>query len=136
MSADDIKSYNNTDTHYAAVNEFSENLVDTNNINVNFLQSSDDIANYRLEFYNIVDKFANDDNLRYWNGLSTKKQIVDSFRDIDDITIDSTNETYTTRKNLAYIDYYSPGLNVTLSTKELISIKDKIASNTLLNISQ
>lgn len=136
MNADDIKSYNNTDTHYAAVNEFSENLVDTNNINVNFLQSSDDIANYRLEFYNIVDKFANDDNSRYWNGLFTKRQIVDAFRDIDDITIDSTNETYTTRKNLAYIDYYSPGLNVTLSTKELISIKDKIASNTLLNISQ
>lgn len=133
---DDIKFYNNEEVYYPSINGFSENIVDSNNINVNFLQSSEDIANYRLEFYNIVDKFNNDDNSKSWNWLSTRRQIVDSFRDIEDVTKVSENENYITRKNLAYIDYYAPWNNVTLSTKELISIKDKLENNTLLNISE
>jgi hypothetical protein len=136
LDIDDIKFYNNEEVYYPAINWFSENIVDSNNINVSFMQSSDDIANYRLEFYNIVDKFANDDNTRAWNWLETKRQIVDAFRDIDDVTKSEENESYTTRKNLAYIDYYAPGNNASLSTKELISIKDKLENNTLLNISE
>lgn len=136
LEAEDIIFYNNDDVYYPAINWFSENIVDSNNIDVTFMQSSEDIANYRLEFYNIVDKFTNDDNTRAWNWPETKRQIVDGFRDIDDVTIDSTNESYIVRKNLAYIDYYSPWNNVTLSTKELVSIKEKVANNTLLNISE
>jgi hypothetical protein len=61
------------------------------------------LSNFRIEFYQIVDKFVNLENSDYIP-KNVKKFIIDAFRDIDDITIKDENSKYTLRNNLAYIN--------------------------------
>ncbi|MDD4151631.1 MAG: hypothetical protein PHR68_03375, partial [Candidatus Gracilibacteria bacterium] len=137
VDSSDVKFYNNSANSYIpSINGFSESIVDSNNINVAFSQPKEDIANFRIEFFNIVDKFANLDNSKVWNGpTDTRKQVIDAFRDIDNITLEQENENYAIRKNLAYLDYYSIGNDISLSSREFVNIKDKLENNTVLNVS-
>lgn len=137
VDSNDVKFYNNSANSYIpSINGFSESIVDSNNINVAFSQPKEDISNFRIEFFNIVDKFANLDNTKVWNWpTDTRKQVIDAFRDIDNITLEEENENYAIRKNLAYLDYYSIWNDISLSSKEFVNIKNKLENNTVLNVS-
>lgn len=120
-----------------SVNWFNESNSDNWYINVNFNDStSDDISWYNLEFYDIIDKFSDVNNWFKDTYLpkNTKKYVIDSFRDIDEITKNnniSSNFWYTIRKNLAYISsQWIWNLNwIKLTTKEIKNLKNDIDAN-------
>ena len=137
----------NWDVYFEAVNNAKESFISNEIININFMSSSrTDIYNYRLEYYNIVDKYLNEDNTSYIPE-KINKNIIDSFVDsekntiienewlVDDESlfwmienIIETDEIYNEnqiiiRNNLAYIyEVWNNIPNVTLKTKQLINI--------------
>ncbi len=94
----------NKSVFYEAVNNFREVNISGNNINVWFSASSrNKVNNYRLEFFDIVDKFTNIWNSSY-TPKKTKKTVIDAFNSIEESTLLMENtEEYTIRKNLARI---------------------------------
>ncbi len=112
-----------------AVNGFKESISDNDFINVSFMQPTDSkTSNFRIEFYQIVDKFVNLTNTDYIP-KNIKKFIVDAFKDIDDITKTDSTWNYTTRKNLAYIKNIWNLAWVSLYTKELKNLEDDLSGN-------
>ncbi len=120
------------------VNGFNESVSDSNFINIWF-QASQTKTNYRIEFFQIVDKF--DDmilgNLPSYFPKNVKKYMIDAFSDISNITLDmekTTQNWFISRKNLAYIDRISSLAGVHLYTKELISLSDDLSANKEITI--
>ncbi|MDD5769409.1 MAG: hypothetical protein PHE25_00425 [Candidatus Gracilibacteria bacterium] len=137
LNSSDNKFYNND--FIESVNGFDESISSNSNVNIKFLDSTNsDISNYKTEFYEIVDKF--DDLMNGFKSTyipgNIKKYVIDSFRDIDDITIDKniTNDGYIVRKNLAYINNVGNLAGVKLKTKELLNLASDINSNKEITI--
>lgn len=124
----------NQDKYIEAVNYFREWKVSNWNINLIFDSSTDEnINNYRVEIYKIVDKFDNE-----WLGTyipkNITKLIIDSFSNVENSTISSQNENYTLRNNLAYINDIWSTVWLKLTTKSLVNIKKDISNNVIVNL--
>lgn len=138
LNKEDNKMYNND--FIESVNGLKESISDNGYINVKFSDSNrTNISNYKIEFYEIIDKF--DDVM---NGLSAtyipkkiKKYIIDGFRDIDEITLDlekNSDSSFVIRKNLAYINSVWGLAWVNIKTKEIKNLTDDIKSNKEITI--
>jgi len=83
----DSNKYLNGDVFYESPNNVSESLVSDNFININFSSlRKNDISNYRLEYYNRIDKYLNE-GYNLYNPKLIRKNIVDSFSNSDERTI-------------------------------------------------
>ncbi len=119
------------------VNWFKEWISDNSYVNIWF-KDSKNINNYRIEFFQIVDKFQ-DKTLWYLSSYIPKnigKYIVDVFSDVENVTLDNEAKSsyYTTRKNLAYINNIWNLAWVNLYTKNLINLSDDVSSNKEITI--
>ena len=135
LDSDDNK-FVNGDIYYEALNNISEIGVWDRVINLLFDSSKrKDIYNYRLEYYNRIDKYLNEGNDRYFPE-GVKKNIIDAFSSSEDETILSKKEWITERSNIAYIyEVWSNISKVNLKTKELINLADSIRKWNVANIS-
>lgn len=138
VDSDDNMFYSNNAIE--AVNGLRESISDNSYINVSFLNATNSkVSNYQLEFYDIVDKYSDVANglLSSYIPTEVKKYVIDAFRDIDDITVDSEvslNNSVTIRKNLAYINSVGNLAGVNLTTKELRNLKDDVQNNAEITI--
>lgn len=138
LAIEDNKFYNG-EIFYESLNNIKESVSFDSYINFSFdAPSNDDVNNFRLEFYTLIDKYLNEDYDNYtpkW----VMKHIIDSFSDINSITkIEEKSKTgYTISSNLAYIDWVWNNVNenIVLTTKELIPIKDDLEENELVSLS-
>ena len=123
--------------YYEAVNNFKSTVSEYNHINLSFDHSTlSDINAYRIELYNIVDKFINLKNDNYTPD-DLKKYVIDAFSSIDDITLlDSDNEVYEHSSNLWYIKNVWNLSWIRLETYEFNNIKDDIIDNNFVNVKQ
>ena len=126
----------NNDLFYESPNNAYESLVSNDYININFSAlRNNDISNYRLEYYNIIDKYLNEDNISYIP-KNTINNIVDSFADYSNKSIYSNTWWIIKRNNLAYIyEVWNNISRVKLKTKKLSNIKDSIKSLNVANVS-
>ena len=144
LDSDDNK-FINWDIYYEALNNTTESYITNEFININFLSfTRKEVNNYRLEYYNIIDKYLNEQNSLYIPD-EVNKNIVDSFAWADEITLienklasDNTifwsiqeiinnEQTYEEwiikRSTLAYIsEVWNNIPNVSLKTKKVINI--------------
>lgn len=136
-----LKSSNNpylSNDFISWVNGFEESISDNNYINIWF-KDSKDVNNYRVEFYQIVDKF-DDVILGYlwtYTPKNVKRYIIDAFSDIENKTLDlekTSSTNYYIRKNLAYINNIWNLAWVELYTKDLINLNEDISSNKEITI--
>ncbi len=139
IESDDNKFYDTTLSEepifYESVNNFEEVSVDNSSINMRFSKAAYNHGkNYRVEFYDITDKF-----LHIWDDSyfpkKKKKYLIDAFANRDEITYVKENETYKTSKNLAYIKNIWILKGIKLQTKNLINIKDSLEEGKIVNIS-
>ena len=134
VSSNSNKFYN-SNNFIEAINYFKEVSVNNDYINLGFAKHKNSkINNYRVEFFEIVDKFSN-----IWNNsyvpTGIKKSVIDSFSDILNATKKTENGNYIVRNNLAYLSYI-PNLSwITLRTKELNNISNDIKNKKVVNIS-
>jgi hypothetical protein len=83
----DSNKFFNGDVFYESPNNVSESLVSNKFININFSSlRKNNISNYRLEYYNRVDKYLNE-SYNLYNPKLIRKNIVDGFSDSDEKTI-------------------------------------------------
>lgn len=102
--ASSTNKYFNGDVYYESVNGFKEGDVNDSFINAIFsAPKRDDISNFRLEFYQIVDKFTNLLSDTY-EPVKLKKYIIDAIAGKEDATFVRDEEDYSVNKNLAYIE--------------------------------
>lgn len=126
----------NWDKFFDQVNNAREVTSANGRINFWFSASTDNtVHNYRLWFYQLVDKSSNLDNPNY-RPLAIKRDIVDAISAIDDTTIVSKNELFTKRNNLAYMKNVWNLKWVKLQTKELINIKTDLEANNVVNLTK
>jgi hypothetical protein len=119
---------------YESLNNVIESWSDDNYININFSSSSNEnIHNYRLEFFTIVDKFLNIKNNSY-KPKFIKNRIVDTFNDIEKTTFLKDFSDYTLRKNISHISNIWNTKWVKLYTKEFTNIKDDIKNNKVVTL--
>lgn len=130
------KFYNNS-IFYESVNNVRKMWTSDWYIDVAFNWSTNSkINNYRLEFYTIVDKWLNKENNLY-TPKNIKKNVIDSFSNVENITMPmEKTDSFTLRKNLAYIKYVWLVPWVTLETKSLINIKSELIAGKIVNISR
>ncbi len=86
----------NGDIYYEAVNGFEESNISDSFINIAFAAPTlKTLDNFRLEFYTIVDKFRNLGDEDY---IPTRVQkfVIDALSDIEEHTLLSKSENYTT----------------------------------------
>ena len=134
LNVDDNKFYN-WDIFYEAVNNVSELWSDSWNINLWFsAPTNKSINNFRIWFYNIVDKYLNQYNESY-NPEFIRKDIIDAVADSSEVTKIEETEEYITRKNLVSIKNVWTLNWIRLKTNDLIDIEDSLSQNSLVNIS-
>ncbi len=130
----------NWDIFFEALNNTKESISKNNFINFSFdAPRRDDLHNFRLEFFNLVDKFVNQDYDLYMPE-GVYKEVIDSFEGIDDATIIEYESwltpDYVKRKNLAYIDNVWNGVkDAKLEWYEMINIRLDIALKKIVNLS-
>lgn len=138
VDIDDNKFYNG-DIFYESLNNIKEAVSFDSFINFSFdAPTNDDVNNFRLDFFTLIDKYLNEDHDAYipkW----VMKYTIDSFSDIETITKlpEKTKTWYTMYSNLAYINavWNNINENVVLETKELINIENDLASGSLVSLS-
>ncbi len=113
----------------SAVNNFTESLAESGYINMKFQSSTrHDVNNYRVEFYNIVDKFTHvmQQKPAWYIPQKTQKHIIDAFTNIDTITQtmeSSQNAPYVMRQNLAVLESLDNNfVGMEMYTRELIPL--------------
>ncbi len=138
LDIDDNKFFN-WDIYYEALNNIKESVSFDSFINFSFDAPTDNsINNFRLEFFSIIDKYLNENHDEYIpKGI--KKNIIDSFADVDNITkIKEKSQTgYIVSKNIAYINNVWNTINddIKLTTKEAKNIKESLSSWSIASIS-
>jgi len=122
LDIDDNK-FINWDIYYESVNDALESYVANEYINISFKSHSrQDISNYKLEYYSIIDKYLNKTNDNYIPENITKN-IIDAFSNIEDWTIIETSTGVIVRQNLWYIyEVWNNISKIKLKTKELINL--------------
>jgi hypothetical protein len=117
-----------------SVNGVREADVNDGFINVSFYgPKRDDINNFRLQFYPIVDKLY---SLLFdgYTPTDIQKHVIDAFTDIDKATIEKDNDTFTTRDNLVWFDYVGQLPGYELKTNELKNIASDLQEGKVVNI--
>jgi hypothetical protein len=137
LDSDDNIFYN-SDIFYESVNNFRESNTSNEAIDISFSNSTrvweDSIYNYRLEFYNRIDKFIAESDTSY-RPEYIKKNIIDSFSDIENITLKSNNNSII-RDNLSYINkIWQDTKWLKLYTKSFKNIRDNLINNNIVSIS-
>lgn len=126
--------YFSWDVFYESVNNINEYWVWDWITSISFnWNTSWKINSYRLEFYQIVDKFKNLGN-SYYVPKNIKKIIYDWVSDLDNHTLIEEKELYTTRQNLVNIQNVWDLNWVELTTTELIDINIDILNNKVVNV--
>ena len=117
----------NWDTFYEAVNNVYESFSANNYINISFSASkNEELKNYRLTFYQIIDKYLNVGNSSYIP-KNIKQYLVDSIAWEWQVNKLDEKENYKIFKNIAYIsEIWSNIWKVLLKTKELKNIKNSL----------
>ncbi len=138
LDIEDNKFFNG-DIFYEALNNVKETVSLSSYINFSFDAPSDEsVNNFRLEFFTIIDKYLNENHDEYiptW----VKKNIIDSFADIDNLTkIQEESQTgYTISRNQAYIRnvWNTINDNVELTTKKAVPIAESLSSWSVVSLS-
>ena len=117
-----------------AVNWFEETAVSNKRINFKFLWSNNEnINNYRIEFYNRIDKF-----LRQWDvnyiPYNLPKTVIDSFSDVNNLWLIENKDSYKIYKNISYFNYIWTLPWVTLVTHKFNNISDSLRNWNLASI--
>lgn len=135
VNSSDNKFYN-WDVFHEAVNNFREFWSSNWSINFWFTASSDPkVNNYRIWFYQLVDKYLGENDINYRPEL-VKKSIIDAVSGIKETTKISQNEVSIKRKNLAYINNAWNLKWVKLQTYNLINIKEDLSNNVVVNLNK
>lgn len=116
----------------SSVNSFRETTPSNNLINLSFLKTQN-IDNYRLSFYSIVDKFLNEKNPIY-TPLFKKKYIYDMISWIDINNLNSENELYNEYKNLVQIKNFWNINWVKIESLKFKNIKEDIDNWNIINL--
>ncbi len=117
-----------------SINWFDEVWVSNDIINFNFLSSTNDnINNYRLEFYNRIDKFLRLGDFNYIPS-NFKKSVIDMFSDTDNLWLLKTSTWYNIYKDIAYIDYVWIVPWVKMITNKLVDVTEKLRNNILVTL--
>lgn len=123
----------NWDVYISAINNASSNTSTSSVINVSFLWMKN-IYNYRLSFYNVVDKFLNE-NLANYTPLFRKKSIVDAISWIWDIDLVEDKWLYIDRKDIVSIWNVWDLRWIEVNTDELKDIQDDLNNWNVVSIS-
>ena len=125
----------NGDDFYEAINNFWELTISDSAVNLSFSSANrQDIDNYRLEYFTIIDKYQNEDNPNY-STENIKKNIVDSFAGHIDSSLLEETEDYSLRENIWKIDYVWMVSWVKMYTKELKVLNEDLNNNEFVYIS-
>nr|MDD3720153.1 VCBS repeat-containing protein [Candidatus Gracilibacteria bacterium] len=136
LSIGDNKFFN-SQIFYEAINNPREVSSANGYINFSFdAPTNDTLNNFRLEFYDIVDKFLNE-NYNSYVPQNIRKEIIDSFADIDNIPDNRYTLDYNIKNNLAYLSAVGNNINddFVFEGKEMINIKDDISNNKVVSLS-
>ena len=135
LSSSNNKFYND-DVFHEAVNNAYEYGSDTWYVNIWFSAPTDrNIHNFRLRFYDLVDKFLNIWNTSYqpeW----VVQHIVDAISDISNVTIKDETDTYVLRDHVAYISQVGDLRGVSLTTTESIDIRKTLENDQVVTVSE
>lgn len=123
----------NWSKYISAINNAVSNVSSAWTINISF-DAKNNINNYRLEFYNIVDKFLNENYLNY-SPIFRKKSIVDSVSSIWDINKIWENKVYNELKDIVYIDKVWDLKWVKVITDDFSNIKTNIDNGKVVTLS-
>ena len=91
----------NWDTYISAINNASSNVSSSSIINISFL-ATQKVNNYRLSFYNMVDKFVNE-NFSNYSPKFRKKSIVDAISWVWEVNLISQDNIYNELKDIVTI---------------------------------
>ncbi|MDD2907859.1 MAG: VCBS repeat-containing protein [Candidatus Gracilibacteria bacterium] len=123
----------NGDTYISAVNNAKSNTSTSSFINISF-SGIKNINNYRLSFYNVVDKFLNE-RLSTYIPEYRKKSVIDAIAGIDDINLVEDKGLYIERKDIVNISNVGDLRGIEVSTDELKDIKDDLINGNVVSIS-
>lgn len=127
----------NNEVFYEALNNTKESVSKNWFINFSFdAPTRDDLNNFRLEYYTIIDKYLNEWNDSYIP-QNIKKELIDSFVWIDDSTIYSNATEYDVRNNVSYLKEVWNWINsdIIMETKELKWIRQDLDSWKIVSLS-
>lgn len=116
----------NGDDYLESVNNVVESAVSSSIINVWF-KSIENINNYRLSSYTLVDKFLNEENTSY-EPKFRKKTIIDWVSWIWTINITSENDDYIARNDIVRIEKVWDLRWLQVTTDKFKNIKDDLNS--------
>jgi len=102
-------------------------------ININF-QAKNSINNYRLAFYNVVDKYLNEKLVNY-SPIFRKKSIIDAISWIWSVNIVWENEVYKELKDIVYIDKVWDLKWIQVITDDFSNIKTNIDNWNVVTLS-
>ncbi len=109
-----------------AVNNFRESAISNQNINVNFSASTDsNINNYRLSFYDRIDKNLKEGDSNYIP-KNLRQTIIDLISDKNNLWIIKESTGYTISNNIAYFKYIWTVPWVNLITDKLDIINNSL----------
>lgn len=115
-----------------SVNNVYESDISNSMINISF-SSLQDIYNYRLSYFDIVDKYLSQEKEEI---ISTKnKNIVDWIANSDEITKKEETDLFIKRKDLAYIDKIWHFRWLEINTTKLKSIREDLINWKTVTIS-
>lgn len=107
-----------------SVNNFKSSITSNWLINLSFIWINN-VNNYRLSYYDIVDKFNNETNISYIPKYK-KKTIIDAVSWIWEVNILNEDTLFNENNDLVYIETIWDTKDVELYTDELINIKDDL----------
>lgn len=124
----------NGDVYYESVNGLREGDVNDSFINVLFsAPKRDNMRNFRLEFYEIVDKYYN----LLWRNYepeNLKKYIIDGIAGFRDVSPIQDNDQYRVSPNLAYMENPGSLAWVTMITRAYTNLLDDLRNGTQVTL--
>ncbi|MDP2089997.1 MAG: FG-GAP-like repeat-containing protein [Candidatus Gracilibacteria bacterium] len=135
LKSSDNKFFNG-DVFFDTVNNFREFGNTNSTINIGFSASTNKtINNYRIGFYQLIDKYLWEKDVNY-RPQNVMKSIIDGVSNINQTTKISENEVYVKRNNIVYINNVGNLKGVKLQTSNLINIKDDLGDNKVVNLNK
>jgi len=131
LDSDDNK-FLNWDKYISSVNNADSITSSSSIINISFT-ATQNVNNYRLGFYNMVDKFINE-NFSNYSPKFRKKSIVDWVSWIWDVNLNSENEIFKELKDIVNIKEVGDLGWLEVYTDELIDIKNNLSNWNVVNL--
>lgn len=123
----------NWDTYISAINNASSNVSSSSIINISFL-ATQKVNNYRLSFYNMVDKFVNE-NFSNYSPKFRKKSIVDAISWVWEVNLIWQDNIYNELKDIVTIKEVWDLRGVEVYADEMINIKDNLNNWNVVSLS-